>query len=66
MKVVQNLLTICTSWPLRLTKLIVWQASQSVVILREVICESVVMATSIAFVQDSLIMGWGVIFVPGQ
>ena len=66
MKVVQNLLTICTSRPLRLTKLIVWQASQSVVILREVISEPVVMTTSIAFVEDSLIMGWGVIWVPGQ
>ena len=61
-----SILTVSTCWPVWFTELIIWQASQGVVLLRVIRYESVVVDASTAFVQNCLIMGWGVIWIPGQ
>ena len=59
-------LTVCTNRPVRLTELIVWKTSEAVVVLVVVTDESVVSITSIALVDDSLIMSRRIVWIPEQ
>ena len=49
-----------------MTELIVWKTSEAVVVLVVVTDESVVSITSIALVDDSLIMSWRIVWIPEQ
>ena len=59
-----RLLTVGTCGPVWFTELVIRKAGESVIVLVIIICESVMMFTSIAFVDNCFIMGWRILWIP--
>lgn len=59
-----KILTVSTCRPVWFTELVIRKACECIIVLREIICKSVVMFTSITFVKDSFIMGWRIFCIP--
>ena len=57
-------LTVSACGPVWITELVIRKAGESVIVLLIILCESVVMFTSIAFVKDCFIMGWRILWIP--